>query len=138
MVGNNNMSLRELYTTVVDNHSGGWVTSFMSGMPGSLESIVSGYDAVIFELGTAEGVERVPAVKALRQTGTAVITHLEGRQATQQAEELRRSGVYVVESPLSGATIERALDELVQGIRAGKAQARRAGFGERLRGLFGR
>jgi hypothetical protein len=138
MVGNNNMSLRELYTSILDNHPGGWVTSFMSGMPGAIESIVSGYDAVIFELGAADGAERVSAVKALRKTGTAVMTHLEGRQATPQTDELRKLGVYVVENPLSATHIEQTLDHLVDGIRSGNAGIRRVGFGERLRGLFGR
>jgi hypothetical protein len=137
MIGNNQMALRELYSSVLDNHPGGWVTSFMSGMPGAIESIVSGYDAVIFELGAADGPERVPAVKALRQTGTTVITHVEGRQAPQQAEELRKLGLYVVESPVSGVHIEHVLDQLVQARRDGTAGPKRARFGERLRGLFG-
>jgi hypothetical protein len=110
----------------------------MSGMPGAVESIVSGYDAVIFELGAADSAERVSAVRALLKTGTTVITHLEGRQATQQAEELRKLGVYVVENPLSAPHIVQTLDRLVDSIRSGSAGIRRAGFGARLRGLFGR
>jgi hypothetical protein len=138
MVGNNNMALRELYTSILDNHPGGWVTSFMSGMPGALESIVSGYDAVIFELGAADGAERVPTVKALRQAGTTVITHVEGRQAVQQAEELRKLGVYVVENPMSGTHIEQVVDQLVQAMRDGTVGTKRVRLGERLRGLFSR
>jgi hypothetical protein len=138
MVGNNQMALRELYSSILDTHPGGWVTSYMSGMPSAIESIVSGYDVVVYELGAAEGPERVPAVKALRQAGATVITHVEGRQAPQQAEELRKLGVYVVESPVSAAHIQQVLDQLVQAIRDSAAVRRRARIGERLRGIFGR
>lgn len=134
MISNNNMSLREFYTTILDNHAAGWVTSFMSGLPDGIGAIVAGYDAVIYEIGAADGAERVSSVKALRATGIPVITHLEGRQAAQRAQELQAVGAVIVPNPLSGARIEAALDALIAGMRTTKKQAQRAG----IRGIFRR
>ena len=128
MISNNNMSLRELYTTMLDNHRAGWITSFMSGMPGDVESIVSGYDAVIYELGAADKEDRVATARKLRATGIPVITHVEGRQSAQRAAELAAAGVFVIPNPVTGAHIDETLDTLVEQIRKTKEGASRMGL----------
>ena len=133
MISNNNMSLREFYTTILDNHAAGWITSFMSGLPDNVAAIVAGYDAVIYEIGAADSPERVASVKAVRATGIPVITHLEGRQAAARAQELEAIGTVIVPNPLNGARIEAALDALAAGMRTSKKQASRVGVRERFR-----
>lgn len=134
IIGNNNMGLRELYTMMLDNHPAGWITSFMSGLPAGVESIVSGYDAVVYELGPADRAERVATAIRLHAAGVPVITHVEGRQAAQRAEELVAAGVLVVPNPVNGAHIEGAIDALVAGMRRARDAAPRIG----VRGFFRR
>lgn len=133
MVTNNQMSLRELYTLAVENHSAGWATSFMSGFPEGVESIVSAYDAIIYELGPPDSPRRVSDLKALRRTGTPVLTHLEGREAPARAEELRAAGVQIVPFPVTVAGITQALDALAS---QRKTAGRKVGFAERLKRAF--
>lgn len=132
IISNNNMSLRELYSAVLDNHPAGWITSFMSGLPDSMESLVAGYDAVIYELGPADKEERVGAVNRLLKTGKPIITHVEGRQATQRAEDLRAAGAHVVANPVTGAGIEATLDAVAATLRRPGARGR-GGVAARLR-----
>ena len=136
MINNNNMALRELYSVMLDNHPAGWITSFMSGMPGGVEAIVAGYDAVIYELGAADKPERVAAAISLATAGVPVVTHVEGRAAPQRAQELRQAGVLVVESPLNGQHLQETLDALAARAGARKQQTR-PGLGARFRRIFG-
>lgn len=136
MISNRNMSLRELYTTVLDSHSAGWITSFMSAMPTELEAIVGGYNAVIYEIGAADKEERVNTVKRLRALGLPVITHLEGRIATAQSADLLATGAIVIANPVSGSRIELALDTLTQQLRLKKAEAPRMGMRRFFQRLF--
>lgn len=136
MISNNNMSLRELYTMVLDSHPTGWVTSFMSGMPADVDAILSGYDAVIYELGAADSPDRVDVVKRMRSGGAQVITHVEGRQAAQRTEELESAGALVVANPLSPTHVSAAIDQLADRLRRPGGNRRRIGFGERLRRMF--
>ncbi|HVA91560.1 MAG TPA: hypothetical protein VNL71_17160 [Chloroflexota bacterium] len=133
MVTNNQMSLRELYTLAVENHRAGWATSFMSGLPGGAEAIVSAYDAVVYELGPADSAQRMTEVKALRRAGTPVITHLEGREAAARTEELRAVGAQVIPHPVTIEGITQALDALVSQI---KGVGRRVGIAERIKRTF--
>jgi len=133
MVGNNQMSLRELYTLAVENHPAGWATSFMSGLPDGADSIVPAYDAVVYELGPPDSPRRVIDVKALRRTGTPVITHLEGREAPARAEELRAAGAQIVPYPVTIDGVTQALGALVS---QRKTAARKVGFAERLKRTF--
>jgi hypothetical protein len=135
MISNNNMSLRELYTIVLDNHTAGWITSFMSGLPEGVESLVVGYDAIIYELGPADREDRVAVVQRLLRTGKPVITHVEGRQAAQRGAALRESGAYVVANPVTDARIAETLDALVKAVR-GPSAVRRPGIGARMRRLL--
>jgi hypothetical protein len=134
MIGNNNLSLRELYTIVLDNHAAGWTTAYMSGMPQEPEAIVSGYDAVVYELGAPDSESRVDAVTSLRRAGVPVITHVEGRQEMTLRDRLLATGVVVVRNPLAGETISEALDRVSLG---GTASRRRVGLRERFRRLLG-
>ena len=133
MVSNNQMALRELYTLAVDNHPAGWATSFMSGMPEGVNSITSAFEAVVYELGAPDNPDRVKAVRALRQGGAEVITHLEGRQAAEYAEELQAAGAHVISHPVTIAGVTQALDDLAG---KGKSPHKRVGLGERLRRTF--
>jgi hypothetical protein len=117
MISNQQMSLRERYTTVLDTHPIGWITSFMSGMPGEAEAIVTGYDAVIFELGAPDREERVHTTRRLLATGVPVLTHLEGRLAAHQGSELAEAGAIVIPMPLTSEHIQTALDELATRLR---------------------
>jgi hypothetical protein len=137
MISNNNMSLRELYTSVLDNHPAGWTTSFMSGVPSAIESIISGYDAIIYEIGPADALERVAAVKSLRRAGAVTVTHVEGRQAAQRTEELQAAGAYVVANPITGARINETIDGLAAALRAAGTGRHRVGVRERFRRLLG-
>ncbi|HWE60094.1 MAG TPA: hypothetical protein VHB98_00130 [Chloroflexota bacterium] len=136
IISNNNMSLRELYTMMLDNHTAGWITSFMSGLPEDVESIAAGYDAVIYELGPADREDRVAAVRRLLSTGRPVITHLEGRQAGQRAQELTGAGAYVVPNPVTSARIEEVLDAITTKLRRPRRRAPREGIGARFRRLL--
>ena len=136
LISNNNMSLRELYSMMLDAHPGGWLTSFMSGLPAGVESIAAGYDAMIYELGPADKEERVAVVKRLRAAGKPMITHVEGRQAAQRADELRAAGATVIPNPVTGERITEALDAVTATLRPPR-RAGRGGLGTRLRGLFG-
>lgn len=133
MVSNNQMALRELYTVALDSHSAGWATSFMSGQPSGMDSIASGFDAVVYELGSAETAERVRAVKGLRRNGIEAITHVEGREAAAWTTELHEAGALVVPHPITVAGITETLDALLGQGRSGK---KRVGLGERLRRTF--
>ncbi|HXT34063.1 MAG TPA: hypothetical protein VN837_00685 [Chloroflexota bacterium] len=133
MVTNNQMSLRELYTLAVENHPAGWAISFMSGLPDGADSIVSAYDAVVYELGPPDSPRRVTDVKALRRTGTPVITHLEGREAPARVEELRAAGAQIVPYPVTIDGIAQALGALVS---QRKMAGRKVGFAERLKRTF--
>jgi hypothetical protein len=137
MISNNNMSLRELYTSVLDNHSAGWTTSFMSGMPPAVDTIMSGYDAIVFEIGSADAPDRVAAVKNLVRAGGVVVTHVEGRQAAQRAEELATAGAYVIPNPVSGASINRTIDDVAARLRVSGTGRKRVGLRERFRRLLG-
>ncbi|MGH2411081.1 MAG: hypothetical protein ACRDGS_12030 [Chloroflexota bacterium] len=133
MVTNNQMSLREFYTLAVENHPGGWATSFMSALPEGADSIVSAYDAVVYELGPPDSAQRVTDVKTLRRSGTPVLTHLEGREAPARAEELRAAGAQIVPYPVTIDGISQALDALVS---ERKTAGRKVGFAERLKRTF--
>jgi hypothetical protein len=136
IIGNNNMSLRELYTMVFDNHPAGWGTSFMSAMPSGVESIISGYDAVTFEIGSADSPERMDAVKRLRRTGATVLTHLDGRQLAEREQELRATGAYVVANPVNAAHISEALDALSAKLKAQGTGRKRVGVRERFKRIL--
>jgi hypothetical protein len=135
MISNNNMSLRELYTTMLDSHPAGWATSFMSGLPDGIEGLVAGYDALIYELGAADTAERISNVTQLLKTEKPVITHVEGRQAPQRAAELTEAGAYVVANPVTAGHIEEALNAITATLRRPKPSARR-GLGGHVRRLF--
>jgi hypothetical protein len=135
MVSNNHMGLRELYTLAVENHQAGWATSFMSGLPTGAESILAGFDAVVYELGSADGPERVSQVKALPRSGARVITHVEGRDSAAKEEELRLAGAYVIRHPITVAAVTEALDAVVAKSKT-KGGSTRVGFVERLRRTF--
>ena len=135
MVSNDHMSLRELYTLAVDHHQAGWATSFMSGLPSGAESIVAGFDAVIYELGAPDGPARVSEVKALLRSGARVVTHLEGRDSAERAEELRAAGARVIPHPVTLAAVDAALDAVTTQSKS-KTGRKRVGFGERLRRTF--
>lgn len=134
LINNRQMGLRERYTTVLDSHAGGWITSFMSGMPGDLESIASGYNAVIFELGDPNSEERIAAVKRLRLAGVSVVTHLEGRVAATGVSELAAVGAVLVQLPVTSEHIQSALDTLMLSLRTKQDAAPRLG----VRGFFRR
>lgn len=136
MINNNNMALRELYSVMLDNHTAGWITSFMSGMPGDVGAIVAGYDAVIYELGPADRPDRVAAALSLAKAGVPVISHVEGRAAAQHAQQMQQGGVLVVENPLNGQHIQETLDALTARVRKQK-QDQRPGLGARFRRIFG-
>jgi hypothetical protein len=135
MVSNDHMSLRELYTLAVENHGAGWASSFMSGLPAGAESIVAGFDAVVYELGSADGPSRVKDVKALLRSGARVITHVEGRDSVAKADDLRSAGAYVIPQPVTIAAVTGVLDALVAKSKT-KGGSKRLGFGERLRRTF--
>jgi hypothetical protein len=136
MISNNNMSLRELYTMVFDNHPSGWGTSFMSGMPNDVESIISGYDAITFELGPADSVDRLAAIRRLRRAGATVLTHIEGRLLGEHDQELRSSGAFIVANPVNGANISAALDELSAKLKKQGTGRRRVGVRERFKRIL--
>jgi hypothetical protein len=135
MVSNNHMTLREIYTLAVENHRAGWATSFMSGLPAGADSIVAGFDAVVYELGAPADLDRVAAVKSLLGVGARVITHVEGRDADARADELRAVGAQVVAHPVTPAGVDAALDVLAAQSK-GKTDRKRVGFGERIRRTF--
>lgn len=136
MISNSQMSLRELYTMVLDSHRAGWITSFMSGMPGDPAAIAGGYDAVIFELGVPNARERVAAALDLCARGRVpVITHVEGREAGPWTQELRDGGVVVVANPVTGGSIGEALDAIAAR-RRDDAHTRKVGVVARFRRLF--
>ncbi len=135
MVGNTSMSLRELYTTVLESHHGGWTTSYMSGMPAGVESIVGGYDLVVMELGRADSAERVAGASLIRSAGVEVVTHVEGHEADRYRDQLSGVGVVVVSSPLTGEHIGVALDQVAS---RRKTSSHRLGARERLRRFLGR
>jgi hypothetical protein len=135
MAGNDSLSLRELYTTVLENHAAGWATSFMSGFPTDVESIVGAYDLVVFELGKADSAERVDRARRVRRTGVDVVTHVEGPEAGRLNDELLRDGIVAVANPLNVEHIEAALDQVAS---RRKQRARGPGPRERLRRFLGR
>jgi len=120
MIGNQQMSLRERYTAILDAHPDGWLTSFMSGMPGDVVSTASGYAAVIFELGPPDGEERIAQVRTLLDAGIIVVTHLEGRIAFQGTTALQAAGAIVIPAPVTAAGIREALDLLAARIKKQK------------------
>lgn len=134
MISNQQMSLRERYTTMLDRHPAGWITSFMSGMPGEAEAIVAGYDAVVFELGAPDREERLRTTRQLLATGVPVLTHLEGRLAAQQSSDLTASGAIVIPMPLTSEHIQAALDEVTARLRKGQLSSPKLG----IRGFFHR
>ena len=127
MVSNNHMGLRELYTLAVENQQAGWATSFMSGLPTGAESILAGFDAVVYELGAADGPDRVSEVKALLRSGARIITHVEGRDSDMKAADLRAAGAYVVPHPVTIPAVTDARMPWWQ------ARPRAAGMGLALR-----
>ena len=135
IVGNNNMSTRELYTAVLDSHSAGWTSSFMSGLPEGIESIAGSFDLVAFELGRADSSERVAAAGRIRSAGVEVITHVEGREADRLRDELLHQGVVVVSNPLNADRIAEAVDQVASRRRS---NPRRVGARERIRRFLGR
>jgi hypothetical protein len=135
MVSNDHMSLRELYTLAVDNQQGGWATSFMSGLPSGAESIVAGFDAVVYELGAPDRPGRVDEVKALLRSGVKVVTHVEGRDSAAKVDDLQAAGAFVVPHPVTIAGVTAVLDALVAKSKS-KGGTNRVGFGERLRRTF--
>jgi hypothetical protein len=135
MVSNDHMPLRELYTLAVDNQQGGWATSFMSGLPVGAESIVAGFDAVVYELGAPDSPGRVDEVKALLRSGVRVVTHVEGRESDAKADDLRAAGAYVIPHPVTIAAVAEALDALTAKSKT-KGGRNRVGFAERLRRTF--
>ena len=120
MISNQQMSLRERYTAILDAHPDGWLTSFMSGMSGDGVSTAGGYAAVIFELGPADGEERVSQVRTLLDAGIIVLTHLEGRIAAQGTADLQAAGAIVLPAPVTPAGIREALDPLAARIKKQK------------------
>jgi hypothetical protein len=135
MVSNNHMGLRELYTLAVENQQAGWATSFMSGLPTGAESILAGFDAVVYELGSADGPERVSQVRALLRSGARVITHVEGRDIAAKEDELRLAGAYMVPHPVTVAAVTEVLNAVVTKSKT-KGGSARVGFVERLRRTF--
>jgi len=135
MVGNGSLSLRELFTTVLDSHPAGWTTSFMSGLPANVESIAGAYDLVVYELGKAESAERLAVASRLRRSGIDVLTHVEGQAADRMRDDLLRDGVFVVANPLDGEHIGEALDRIASHKKAG---ALTTGARTRIRRFFGR
>ncbi len=135
MVSNDHMSLRELYTLAVENQRGGWATSFMSGLPAGAESIVAGFDAVVYELGAPDGPARIHDVKTLLRSGVKLITHVEGRDSDAKADDLRAAGAYVVPHPVTIGAVTDALDALTAKSKT-KGGSNRVGFAERLRRTF--
>jgi hypothetical protein len=135
MVSNDHMALRELYTLAVDNQTGGWATSFMSGLPTGAESIMAGFDAVVYELGAPDSLDRVDDVKALLRTGVKVVTHVEGRDSAAKADDLRAAGAYVIPHPVTIASVTDALNALAVKSK-GTNGRNRVGLGERLRRTF--
>jgi hypothetical protein len=77
----------------------------------------------------------VTTALALHQGRVPVVTHVEGREAAQWAQELTACGVIVVANPVSGAHIGEALDRLSQGLRSDHG-AKKEGFAARLRRVF--
>jgi hypothetical protein len=135
MISNNQMSLRELYTAVLDTHPAGWVTSFMSGMPSDAASIVGGYDAVVYELGAPNIQDRVTTALSLAKGRVPVITHVEGREAPQWTQELTHAGVEVVANPVTSTHISEALDRLALVLRS-TAASKKESFATRFRRVF--
>jgi hypothetical protein len=136
MISNNNMSLRELYTMVFDNHPSGWGTSFMSGMPADVESIISGYDAITFEIGPADKPERLEAIKRLRRAGAQVLTHVDGRLQADRLQDVAATGAFIVANPVNGAHISEALDALSAKLKKQGTGRKRVGVRERFKRIL--
>jgi hypothetical protein len=137
MISNNNMSMRELFTMVFDNHPAGWGTSFMSGLPSAIEGIVSGYDAIAYEIGRADDPARVATVQTLLKAGATVLTHVEGRDVAERESQLRTSGAFLVSTPVNQQHIVEAMDQLTASVRARGTGRHRVGVRERFRRFLG-
>jgi hypothetical protein len=144
MISNSNMSVRELYGTVLRERHPGWGISNMSGPPINPATIMKGFDVVVYELGAADDPRRYRAVLALwdevKELGTVrMITHIEGPYREGVVDELESQGVMCVGAPFTLEAIAEAF-ERVAPPRKEPATPKESGpgLGARLRGLLRR
>lgn len=140
IVSNSNMAVRELYTQVLREHFPGWGVSHMSGLPSDPLGIVSAFEAVIYELGTADDPRRYKAVLALweeiKGRPIHVVTHIEGPFREGVVAELEAQGIVCVGTPFTPQAVAEALRRVAPQRPVRAPRERGQGLGERVRGLF--
>lgn len=139
MISNSNVAARELYGLVLREKYPGWGISNMSGLPSNPASIIQAYDAMVYEIGPANDPKRYQAVLALwneiKESGTRMITHIEGPFREGVVAELEAQGVVCVEAPFTPETVAAALQRVAPAPKQRKDHGRRGGL---LGGLFRR
>lgn len=142
MISNSNMAVRELYTQILREQFPGWGVSHMSALPSNALGIVSGYDAVIYEIGPADDPRRYKAVLALweeiKGRPIHIVTHIEGPFREGVVAELEEQGIVCVGSPFTPQAVTEALRRVAPQRPARAPRERGQGLGERMRGLFRR
>src|SRR5437588_11918052 len=98
MISNNNMAVREVYTSVLQSRFPGWGISHMSGLPPNPGYILKAYDVLIYELGKPDDARRYKAILALWDElkdlqSVRIVTHIEGPYREGVVAELAEQGV---------------------------------------------
>lgn len=125
MISNSNVAVREIYGMALREGHPNWSVSHMSGLPPDAGPIVTSYDALIYEIGSANDPRRYKAVLALwdeiKGSGaTRLITHIEGSFSEGIVAELEGQGVVCVGAPFTPETVAAALARIAPTPRKGK------------------
>ena len=117
MISNQNMGIRDTYTSVLKRDFPGWGMSHMSGLPSDPTSIIGGFDAVIYEMFVADDPRQYKGAKALWSElkighTTPLITHVEGPYRDASASDLRADGVTIVGTPFNAASVSLAFQSI--------------------------
>lgn len=119
MISNANVSIREVYTVVVQNDLPGWGVSYMSGLPDNPLSILAAFDVLIWELGQADAPDRLLALRTLARqlhevgARTIIVSHVEAHSESA-VDEL--ANLRVMRGPLSWVAIGETLRTLLPAV----------------------
>lgn len=142
-VSHSNMAAQELYLGVLRARYPGWGVSHMSGLPRDPASIISAYDAVIYELYPPEDPRRYKDLLALLEESepshkTPILTSIDGPYRAGIVATLEEKGVYVVGNPLSVETVSAALDLIAPPVKNAEHEGANGGDRRGFLGLFKR
>ena len=138
MISNDNMAVREVYTSVLQSRFPGWGISHMSGLPPNPAYILKAYDVLIYELGKPDDPRRYKAILELwgelkELQRVRIVTHIEGPYREGVVAELEGQGIVCAGAPFMPQIIAEALQRVAPPSRAESPER-----GGRLRRLFRR